>query len=163
MANERKHSYATRLHWIGAGRSTGGFKRHDRSYLLTAGSKPAIDGSSDAVFRGDAARWNPEDLLVASLSACHHLWYMGLCSARGLAVEAYGDHADGEMIETTAKGAGQFVRVTLRPKVVLAAGSDLKLAASLHHVAHKNCFIARSVNFPVDHIPTVKLATESPD
>ncbi len=32
------------------------------------GAKPPIDGSADPAFRGDAARWNPDELLLASLS-----------------------------------------------------------------------------------------------
>jgi len=80
---------------------------------------------------------------------------MGLCAQAGIEVVAYEDHADGEMTEVEADGAGQFVRVTLRPHVTLAPGSDTARALSLHHQAHENCFIARSVNFPVGHIPVI--------
>jgi organic hydroperoxide reductase OsmC/OhrA len=135
------------------------FGKHDRSYDLQAPGKPKIAGSSDAVFRGHPSRWNPEDLLVASLSACHHLWYMGLCAAAGIVVLAYEDAADGMMIEEEANGAGQFVHVTLRPRVTLAPGSDRQKALALHHTAHERCFIARSVNFPVEHAPIVEIAT----
>jgi len=82
---ERTHRYQTHLTWIGGG-SAAAFGNHDRSYRLDAPGKPAIAGSLDQGFRGDARRWNPEDLLVASLLACHHLWYMGLCAAAGIAV-----------------------------------------------------------------------------
>lgn len=160
---ERSHRYQTHLTWSGGAGSGGGtqaaaFRNHDRSYRLEAPGKPAIAGSSDQVFRGDAARWNPEDLLVASLSACHHLWYMGLCAAAGIVVVVYEDAADGEMIEETPGGAGQFVRVTLRPRVRIAPGADRDEALALHELAHKNCFVARSVNFPVELEPTVEVA-----
>jgi organic hydroperoxide reductase OsmC/OhrA len=157
MAN-RTHHYEARLVWTGGADKAVPFRRHDRSYDLMAPGKPVISGSSDPLFRGDASRWNPEDLLVASLSACHHLWYMGLCAADGIVVLAYEDAADGMMLEEEAGGAGQFVGVTLRPRVLLAPGSDSEKALSLHRVAHEKCFIARSVNFPVEHAPIVEIA-----
>ena len=98
--------------------------------------------------QGDRTRWSPEDLLVASLSACHKLWYLHLCAEAGVVVDAYVDEAIGVM-EESADGSGQFVEVTLRPRVILAPGSDKAKAQSLHHQAHSKCFIARSVNFPV--------------
>ena len=156
--SDRTHRYETHLTWTGANDSLP-FRNHDRSYRLSAPGKPPIAGSSDKVFRGDAQRWNPEDLLVASLSACHHLWYMGLCASAGIVVLAYEDAADGEMIEETSGGGGQFVRVTLRPHVTLAPGSDRQKALALHEIAHKNCFIARSVNFPVEHAPIVEVSS----
>lgn len=157
---ERVHRYEAHLTWTGS-RShadAASFASHERSYRLEAPGKPAIAGSCDAVFRGDAARWNPEDLLVASLSACHHLWYMGLCAATGIVVLAYEDDADGDMTEENVGGAGQFVRVTLRPRVTLASGADRDKALALHDAAHRNCFVARSVNFPVEVAPAVVIA-----
>jgi organic hydroperoxide reductase OsmC/OhrA len=108
-----------------------------------------IAASSDAAFRGDRARWNPEELLVAALSSCHQLAYLHLCAVAGIVVVDYVDHAEGWM-EETPDGAGQFTRVMLRPKVTVAAGDSAK-AKELHHEAHEKCFIARSVNFPVEN------------
>jgi organic hydroperoxide reductase OsmC/OhrA len=158
--SDRTHSYQTRLTWTG-GTTSVPFRNHDRSYRIDAAGKPGIPGSSDKVFRGNAQRWNPEDLLVAALSACHHLWYMGLCAAAGMVVLAYEDMAEGEMVEESPGGPGQFVRVTLRPHVTLAPGSDRERALALHATAHENCFIARSVNFAVEHFPIVEV-TEAP-
>ncbi len=146
----RTHHYRVALNWTG-----GSDAGSHRDYMLTAPGKPPIAGSSDSVFRGDAARWNPEDLLVASLSACHQLWYLGLCAAAGIEVTAYADQAEGTMTEVSAGGAGQFTEVVLRPRVTLAAGADTAKALALHQQAHANCFIARSVNFPVRHEPVV--------
>jgi organic hydroperoxide reductase OsmC/OhrA len=156
----RKHRYSTHLVWTGGSGKTVPFGNHNRSYLINSPGKASIPGSSDPAFRGDASRWNPEDLLVASLSACHQLWYLGLCAAAGIAVLAYVDDAEGTMEEEAPGGAGQFVRVTLRPRVTLAPGSDREKALALHHTAHERCFIARSVNFPVDHAPIVEVAPD---
>ncbi len=146
----KTHHYRVALNWTGA--DDGGNRR---DYVLTALGKPPIAGSADAVFGGDAARWNPEDLLVASLSACHQLWYLGLCAAAGIAVTGYTDAAEGVMIEESAGGAGQFTEVVLRPVVTLAAPADTAKAMALHDVAHARCFIARSVTFPVRCEPRV--------
>lgn len=155
----RTHVYRTQLTWTGADAGVP-FRNHCRDYRVTVEGKPPIDGSSDSTFRGDASRWNPEDLLVASLSACHQLWYLGLCAAEGIEVLAYEDVAEGTMIEDKANGAGQFTAVTLRPQVTLAPGADQAKAVALHEAAHGHCFIARSVSFPVRHDATVTVSAD---
>ncbi|ALG72414.1 peroxiredoxin [Azospirillum thiophilum] len=159
----REHRYAVRLDWTGnLGSGTSSYRGYSRDHALGAGDKPAIPGSADPAFRGDPARWNPEELLVGALSACHQLWYLHLCAAAGITVTAYADAAEGVMAEE-ADGAGQFVAVVLRPRVTLAPGSgaaDMEKAVALHHEAAEKCFIARSVNFPVRHEPTVEVEVE---
>lgn len=147
---EKQHHYAVKVTWTGnQGTGTSSHRSYSRDHRIeAAGKASAIDGSSDPTFRGDPARWNPEDLLIASLSACHKLWYLGLCASAGIIVQAYEDNAEGAMLEQ-ADGAGQFTSVVLRPTVTLTPGSDLDKARELHHAAHETCFIARSVNFPV--------------
>ena len=152
-----EHHYTVALAWTGdRGEGTSRYSAFGRDHLLSAPGKPDIPGSSDPNFRGDAARWNPEELLLASLSACHQLWFLHLCSVNGVTVTAYADEAEGWMAEE-ADGAGQFTRALLKPRVTIAAG-DLERLAELHHQAHEKCFIARSVNFPVDCEPAVTMA-----
>jgi organic hydroperoxide reductase OsmC/OhrA len=145
----RLHSYSVTVTWTGnTGSGTSGYREYKRSHEISAAGKSAIAGSSDPAFRGDGTRWNPEELLVASLSTCHQLWYLHLCADAGIVIETYVDEATGVM-EESGDGGGQFVEVILRPKVRLAPGSDQAKAHALHHEAHAKCFIARSVNFPV--------------
>jgi organic hydroperoxide reductase OsmC/OhrA len=151
----RDHHYDVQLEWTGnSGVGTPSYAGYERSYVLRAGGKPAIIGSSDPAFRGDAARWNPEDLLVASLSACHQLWYLHLCAEAGVSVIAYRDDASGVMTENS-DGSGQFAAVVLRPTVTITGTSDREKAKRLHQDAAQLCFVARSVNFPVGHEPTI--------
>ena len=155
---EKQHHYAVTVTWTGnQGSGTASYRGYSRDHRIEAEGKAPIDGSSDPAFRGDPQRWNPEELLLASLSACHKLWYLGLCAEAGIVVQAYVDKAEGEMVEE-ANGAGQFTSVTLRPQVTLAAGTDLEQARTLHHLAHQKCFIARSVNFAVEHEPELLIA-----
>lgn len=155
---EKEHRYTTVVEWTGnTGTGTSSYRAYSRQHEISCPDhvKPMIPGSSDPGFRGHADRWNPEELLVASLSACHKLWYLHLCADAGLVITSYVDRAEGVMVET-ADGGGYFRRVTLRPVVTFASGADLEQARALHDEAHHKCFIANSVNFPVEHEPELR-------
>lgn len=156
----KEHHYSTQLNWTGnIGEGTADYKAYLRDHVLSAGGKPEIPGSSDPSFRGSPDRYNPEELLVASLSACHMLWYLHLCAVNGVIVVDYHDYAEGTMVET-ADGGGHFSVVTLRPVVTVAEASMTGKAMSLHHDANKLCYIANSCNFPVKHTPEVIVVDE---
>src|SRR5271163_5145980 len=149
MPGAREHLYSTTVEWTGnLGSGTSDYHAYSRDHEIGAKHKRPIPGSSDPAFRGARSRWNPEDLLLASLSTCHMLWYLHLAAESGITVTAYTDHAEGAMAEQP-DGSGRFTRVLLRPSVTVRAGSDPKRANELHHSAHEKCFIANSVNFPV--------------
>jgi organic hydroperoxide reductase OsmC/OhrA len=155
MPAERAHHYVTTVTWTGnTGAGTASYRAYRRDHLIEAAGKPPLPGSSDPVFRGDPGRYNPEELLVAALSACHLLSYLHLCAVNDIVVLAYEDRATGEMLERE-DGSGAFSAVTLAPRVEITAGSDVELAKALHDDAHRMCFIAGSVNFPVTHRPEV--------
>jgi organic hydroperoxide reductase OsmC/OhrA len=158
----KEHRYETLVEWTGnTGTGTSSYRAYERRYEVSAPGqpKPAIPGSSDPAFRGDRARWNPEELLLAALSACHQLSYLHKCADAGLVVTSYVDRAEGIMVEE-ANGGGHFQRVVLRPVVTFAPGADLDRARALHEEAHHLCFIASSVNFPVENEP--ELRTDRP-
>lgn len=149
MPNE--HIYQTKLVWTGnTGDGTKNYTGYSRAHEIFVEGKPVIVGSSDPHFRGDATRYNPEELLVAALSACHLLYYLHLCADAKIVVVDYRDSATGKMIET-GDGGGHFTEVTLHPRVVISEESDVVKAQEIHRQAHKLCFIANSVNFPVKH------------
>ena len=153
---KKLHHYTATVTWTGnLGNGTLDYRAYARDHDVSIEGKPTLPGSSDAAFRGDRSRYTPEDLLVSSLSGCHMLWYLHLCAVNGVVVTDYVDHAIGEMQEST-DGSGQFTRVTLRPVVTVREMSMMEKATSLHNDAHRMCFIARSINFPVDHKPEVK-------
>lgn len=151
----RLHNYSITTEWIGnRGDGTIRYDGYDRTYTIKAQGKPAIEASSDIAFRGDKSKYNPEDLLVASISACHMLWYLHLCADAGIIVTAYSDNATGIMQEDAING-GRFTEITLYPVVTITEPAKAGLAKELHTTAHKQCFIANSVNFPVLIKPTV--------
>ncbi|SEH01979.1 Organic hydroperoxide reductase OsmC/OhrA [Nonomuraea solani] len=153
----RQHTYQTVVTWTGnKGSGTSGYRDFGREHDLSADGPPTIAGTSDPAFRGDPARWNPEQLLVGSLAQCHMLWYLHKCAMAGVVVTAYEDRSTGTMAETA--DGGHFTEVVLRPKVTVASPEMTEAALALHADAHKSCFIAASVNFPVRHEPEVSAA-----
>lgn len=145
------HTYHTQLHWTGnLGSGTSGYRAYSRDHEIQVEGKPMLPGSSDPTFRGDPSRYNPEDLLVSSLSACHMLWFLHLCTDAGIVVTAYSDNATGTMTET-ADGSGRFSEVILHPQVTVAEAAMVERAQALHAAAYRMCFIANSCNFPVRH------------
>ena len=149
----KQHLYKTKTEWTGnLGSGTSGYANYEREHLISVKGKEPIFASSDPAFRGDGSKMNPEELFVSSLSSCHMLWYLHLCADAGIIVKSYTDEAIG-MMEENQHGGGQFVRITLNPKVVISDNKMIEKANSLHAEAHKKCFIANSCNFPVIHLP----------
>lgn len=148
----REHHYHVTVRWTGnRGTGTTSYTAYDRDGEMQADGKPTVALSADPAFRGDAARWNPEELLLASASACHKLWYLHLCADAGIIVEAYEDAAEGTMVEGAR---GRFTQITLKPHVTLRDPTDTERATALHHQAHDACYVANSLNFPVSCEPT---------
>ena len=146
-----EHHYSLTVKWTGnRGQGTIGYRDYDRNHTISLPNKPDISGSSDTVFRGNATRHNPEDMLVASLSTCHMLWYLHLCADAGVIVTDYTDNATGTMQESPA-GGGRFTEVVLHPVVTVKDASMIAKANELHTKANEKCFISNSVNFPVRH------------
>lgn len=106
-----------------------------------------LAASSAAEFGGDGDKADPEEMLVAALSSCHMLWFLALARIGGARVTSYEDDAEGLL------DGERFTRVVLRPQVAFDGEPEQELIDSLHHGAHQRCFIANSVNFPVEVEP----------
>ncbi|WP_424186756.1 OsmC family protein [Actinokineospora sp. G85] len=146
----KQHDYQVTVRWSG---DTGaGYRNYTRDHDVVVEGKPVLEGSADPAFRGTPERWNPEELLVASLSECHMLTFLSLCARAGIVVTGYVDAASGVMREEPG-GGGRFTEVVLRPEVTVADPATVERAEALHTQAHDACFIANSVNFPVRHEP----------
>jgi organic hydroperoxide reductase OsmC/OhrA len=158
LHDHKQHRYSIQVTWTGnLGQGTSGYRTYSRNHEISAAGKPALPGSSDPTFRGDPARYNPEELLVSALSTCHMLWYLHLCAEAQIVVLQYVDEASGVMVETS-EGGGRFLEVVLKPQIVIASRHDLERAEPLHERAHHLCFIANSVNFPVRCEPQTRIA-----
>lgn len=143
------HFYA-KLVWSGGALGpTESVEHYSREFRAEFEGKPPLRGSADPAFHGDPTLYNPEDLLLSSVAACHMLSYLAVCAHARIGVRSYEDAP----VATLARRDGKvrFVDVLLRPKVVLNTGSDIEKARALHEKAHSICVIVNSVNFPVRH------------
>ena len=141
--------YSLTVQWTGnTGKGTAAYNAYDRSHSILIEGKDEIKGSSDPVFLGDSTKHNPEELLLASLASCHMLWFLNLCSGKGIIVTAYVDKPSSTL--TLAKdGSGKFTEVVLNPKATVEGNISKEILQGIHQKAHAMCFIANSVNFPV--------------
>lgn len=147
------HHYKAIIRWTGnKGEGTTHYRAYDRDHTISIENKADLDASSDPAFRGDQSKHNPEDLFLSSLSSCHMLWYLHLCADAGVVVTDYVDNATGIMEESAIQG-GRFTEVTLHPVVTVMEASMIEKANEIHDKANAMCFIANSVNFPVNHHP----------
>ena len=154
----KRHLYQCTVRWTGnKGTGTSAYRAYSRDHEIRSPGKAVIPASSEPASHGDASRYNPEEMLVASLSTCHMLWYLHLCAVNKVVVLEYEDRADAIM-EEAADGGGRFLAATLRPRITVTPQSDLETAKRLHQDAHGKCFIAKSVNFPVGCVPVIRRA-----
>lgn len=154
----KKHHYKTLLEWTGnEGVGTENYRSYSRNHTIKVeGKHHKILGSSDPSFLGDKSRYNPEELFLSSISNCHMLWYLHLCSVHHIIVTEYLDHATGIM-EEDETGSGRFTEVILHPQVKVKDADMEAKANELHEEANKMCFIANSCNFKIGHNPTTVL------
>ncbi len=151
------HQYKLKVTWTGnLGTGTSKYDEYSRNHIISAKGKADLYGSADPAFRGDASKYNPEEMLLSALSTCHMLWYFHFCADHGIVVTNYVDDAEGIMEEASV-GGGKFKEVILKPTITITDASKAELAISLHEKANSKCFIANSVNFPVHHLPTIQI------
>ena len=151
----RDHTYRATVAWEGS--TGGGYAAYPRDH--DGGVPPATEPfalSADPHFRGDATRANPEQLLVLAASSCQLLSFLHVAATAGLDVLDYTDDAEGVMPEH--ERPMRITRITLRPRVLVAAGSDVSRFDALMHEAHESCFIANSLTTEVVLEPTVEVA-----
>ncbi len=156
-----KHHYKLDVEWTGnSGKGTHDYRSYERSYLVSVEGEPSIEGFSDPKFLGDPTKYNPEELLLASLSSCHMLWYLYLCSENQIIVTNYQNHVLGE-VDSSAPNGGRFVYAKLQPTITITHLDHIDLAKKLHKQAHQKCFIANSLNFSIDIAPKIQVVSSS--
>ena len=133
------HHYPLQLNW--KGNTLDG--TYDRNATVTAPGKHALAMSSAPEYAGDAARWNPEDLLGSALATCHMLTFLALCAKAKVAIVGYEDHA--EAVLDTVDKVTRVTQVHLRPVIRVTHGTSMAKVVELFEKAHKYCFVANSV------------------
>ena len=142
-----QHEFSLRAEWNTDAARPHPSRGFTRDVVIQADGPGELPGSAAKPFHGDASRWNPEELLLAALVECHILSYLYVAGQAELEVEKV--TVRGELtLEAGAQG-GQVTSATLYPEVWVADAMQLPRARELHEEAHRQCFIARSVNFPI--------------
>ena len=120
--------------------------RFDGGAVVRGSSAP----SSVPVPMSDPAAVDPEEALVAAVSSCHMLFFLGYAAKLGFVVDRYRDDAVG-VLGRDERGKMSITAITLRPEVVLSGDVQPDMAAigDLHHRAHEACYIANSVRATV--------------
>ena len=122
------------------------YKAFPRAHQWDFGNGQVMDASAAPDFLGDRELVDPEQAYVASLASCHALTFLAICSMQGITVENYTDQAVG-FLEKAEDGKPWLARVELRPEVTFSNDTvtDSNMIKDLHHKAHLECFLARSV------------------
>ena len=154
MMSKAPHCYVAEVLWQRSAGEAFIDHRYSRRHRLHFDGGADVAGSSSPsvvpVPMSDASAVDPEEAFVASLAACHMLWFLSLAAQQGFVVDRYRDAAEGEMTKNDA-GKLWISTVTLRPEVAFA-GKRRPMrddVLHLHHRAHEACFIANSVKSDV--------------
>ena len=131
------------------------YNSYSRMYTIRAKGKPDFVGTAAPDYNGSKYHYNPEDMLIMSLSACHMLSYLAYASNSKVEVLSYQDDAQGVLHSENKRI--KFKEIILSPKIVISEDSDIKRAEALHEKAHDACFIANSVNFPILIQPKISI------
>ena len=120
--------------------------RFDGGTVVPASPSPHIVPEPMSV----AANVDPEEACVASLSSCHMLFFLSICSKRKFVVDSYEDTAVG-YLEKNADGRMAVTRVVLRPRATYSGDRipTQQQLEKIHHRSHELCFIANSVTTEV--------------
>ena len=149
-----EHRYRARCAWTGS--TAAGYDAYDRAHHAACPpAEAALALSGDPAFRGDAALLNPEQLLVLAASSCQLLSFLAIASRSEIDVLSYEDDAEAIMPED--EKPVRITRITLRPRIVVAAGADIERVLRVVDKAHHECYIANSLTSEVTLEPTVEI------
>jgi len=152
---EHIHTYRTQLSWSGS--TAGGYDDYDRTHRLALPPNAGtLLTTADPAFRGSDELTNPEQMLVAAASSCQLLSYLAMAARSRIDVRSYEDSAEAIMPEDDRPV--RITRITLRPRIVIAAGGDVDRALRLVERAHHECYIANSLTSEIVIEPTVEVA-----
>lgn len=146
------HHFRTELRWRGS--TAGGYRSYSRDHAVAVAPAAAeLTVSADRAFRGDPALPNPEQLLLAAAASCQLLSFLAVAARAGIDVVDYADRAEAEMAVT--REPMRITRITLRPRIVVAAGTDPARIPALVARAHEECFVANTLATEMVIEPTV--------
>lgn len=146
------HSYETQARWSGT--TAGGIRSYSRNHVITTPPASAdLNLTADPSFRGDADRWNPEQLIVAAASSCQMLSFLGAAARAGVTILGYEDTAVSRLLVDASPA--RLDTVSIDATVTVPPGTDHAEIVRLAQTAHEHCFVANSLAVPVEVSTTV--------
>ena len=129
------------------------YKNYSRNHEWSFENGLVVEASAAAQFLGDENNIDPEEAFVASLSSCHMLTFLAICSRKGIVVENYTDNAVG-YLEKNDEQKLVITRVELHPNITFGAGIEICTTEleELHEQSHHECFLANSVTTKITTI-----------
>ena len=124
-------------------------RAHDWTFDGGAVVRGSSAPTSVPVPMSDPAAVDPEEALVAAVSACHMLFFLALAAKAGFVVDRYRDAA-AATLGRDDRGRMSITQVVLRPAIDWSgAGPDAAALDDLHHQSHRLCYIANSIRAEV--------------
>lgn len=143
----REHKFIAELTWTGSGQGPAvTYDQYSREWTFRQDERTDLVGTAAVPYRGVPDLRNPEDLLLASVSACHCLTFLAEAVMAKISVISYTDQCEATM--KIQDGRMRITEVVLRPVVTISGGDEARVE-QLHQKAHDGCFIANSVKFPI--------------
>lgn len=146
------HEYRARCSWSGS--TAEGYDGYSRAHTLECPPAPAqLALSGDPAFLGDPDFLNPEQLLLAAAVSCQLLSFLAVAARARIDVWRYEDNAEADMPEDMKPM--RITAIRLRPRIMVAEGTDAAKVHKLVAVAHKECFVANSLTSDMDIQATI--------
>ena len=137
------HTYRATLTWEGT--TADGYDHYDRTHRVTVPpAKDTLTLSSDPAFKGDPARPNPEQLLLAAASSCQLLSFLARAARSRIEVLAYADEAEALMPEDDPPV--RITQITLKPRITVGPGANVDRVYRLVDKAHEDCYVANTLS-----------------
>ena len=150
-----EHAYRSRVSWRGS--TAEGYDHYSRRHAVEVPpAEQALAMSSDPAFLGDPTLANPEQLLLAAASSCQLLSFLAYAARARIDVLAYEDEAEAVMPEDVTPM--RITRITLRPRITVAADARTDRVLRLVERAHEACFVANTLNAEILLEPVVEHA-----
>ena len=148
-----KHDYTATVAWARPEGARFTDNRYSRAHEWRFDGGTVVPASSSPLVvpppLSNTAAVDPEEAFVASLSACHMLFFLFHAAKKGFVIERYEDAAVGTMGKN-AEGRTAMLKVVLRPNIAWEGKAPTaEELEALHHQSHLDCYIANSVKTEV--------------
>jgi peroxiredoxin-like protein len=114
---------------------------------------PDLRMAAPADFDGPGDAWSPEHMLLAAVQSCLLLTLRAVARASHLEFVSLDVEAAGTV--DRQDGVTRFTEIVLRPRLVVAPGTDRALALKVLEKSEKHCLVSASLSTPIRLEPEI--------